>query len=330
MSDHDRSDSRGRRFARACGGQPGGMRALLTAACVVIGCAILLYPYTMAATTDTEGCLRAARYEEACGKMAVDETRQVLSSAREYNKALADHQKSVPYRYQGEMATDEAYEAELGGQDIMAVLDIPAINVHVPVVHGTGSHDLLTAAGHFFGTSLPIGGLSSHAGIAAHAALSTARLFTDLEKLTEGDMFSLTVMGECLTYEVVSTIVVLPEEADDYLQIEEGKDLVTLYTCTPYGINSHRLLVKGERLPDREADKTVATGAVREVRKRQGQMLVIAVLMAAAAFLPAVCLSWRRRGNNITYVNCADNGDNSGSGDRRRVCKRQRIGKGTT
>ena len=130
-------------------------------------------------------------------------------------------------------------------------VDIPKIGVHVPIYHGTEERALQSGAGFWYGTSLPVGGENTHCVLAAHNGLVKAKLFTDLDKLEVGDRFTLDVLNETFTYEVDQILVTLPEETEE-LYVQNGKDLVTLYTCTPYGVNTHRLLVRGHRVTEPE------------------------------------------------------------------------------
>lgn len=180
--------------------------------------------------------------------------------ADSYNERLVSIQQSSAFSYQPADPDDREYYSMLEGKDqdnTMALLSIPKISVNLPVVHGTEEDQLKYAAGHMYGTSLPIGGSSSHCVIAAHTGLVNARLFTDLVKLEKGDRFSVIVLNEKHNYAVDRILVVLPEEEDCFLQIEDNTDYVTLYTCTPYGVNDHRLLVRGIRTEsvDAEAEK---------------------------------------------------------------------------
>ena len=130
----------------------------------------------------------------------------------------------------------------------MAYIDIPKINVYLPVQHGTGAETLERSVGHVVGTSLPVGGSSTHAVLSAHSGMASSKLFSDIDQLEKDDTFYIHVLGEVLAYEVDNINTVLPTDTS-LLQIEDGKDLVTLVTCTPFGINIHRLLVRGHRVP---------------------------------------------------------------------------------
>ena len=129
----------------------------------------------------------------------------------------------------------------------MGYVEIPSINVSLPIYHGTDNTILQIGVGHIEGTSLPVGGASTHCAVSGHRGLTSSKLFTDIDQMAEGDTFKLYVLGETLTYEVDQIRIVLPDELND-LKIEEGQDYCTLITCTPYGVNSHRLLIRGHRI----------------------------------------------------------------------------------
>ena len=157
----------------------------------------------------------------------------------------------------GASAPPLAYAEQLTVGGVMAYVDIPKISVYLPVQHGTEAETLERAVGHVLGTSLPVGGESTHAVLSAHSGMASSKLFSDIDQLTEGDIFYIHVLGEVLAYEVDSINIVLPTDTS-LLQIEEGEDLVTLVTCTPFGINTHRLLVRGHRVPYTPEQETTA------------------------------------------------------------------------
>ena len=165
-------------------------------------------------------------------------------AAEQYNAMLS----GAAITEGGASAPPLAYTEQLTVGGVMAYIDIPKINVYLPVQHGTGADTLERAVGHVMGTSLPVGGSSTHAVLSAHSGMASSKLFSDIDQLTEGDAFYIHVLGNTLAYEVDSINTVLPTDIS-LLQIEEGKDLVTLVTCTPFGVNTHRLLVRGRRVP---------------------------------------------------------------------------------
>jgi len=176
-------------------------------------------------------------------------------AAQQYNAMLSG---AVAITEGGASAPPLAYVQQLTVGGVMCYIDIPKINVYLPVQHGTGAETLEKSVGHVVGTSLPVGGESTHAVLSAHSGLASSKLFSDIDQLTEGDVFYIHVLGEVLAYEVDAIHTVLPTDTR-LLQIEEGKDYVTLVTCTPFGINTHRLLVRGHRIPYIPEQATTAT-----------------------------------------------------------------------
>ena len=166
-------------------------------------------------------------------------------AAEQYN-AMLSGQAAITEG--GAEAPPLAYAEQLTVGCVMAYVDIPKIGVYLPVQHGTDADTLERAVGHVVGTSLPVGGSSTHAVLSAHSGMASAKLFSDIDQLTEGDIFYVHVLGEVLAYEVDAINTVVPTDTS-LLQIEEGKDYVTLVTCTPFGVNTHRLIVRGYRVP---------------------------------------------------------------------------------
>ena len=219
-------------------------RWLLAAACGVVALGLLLYPLI--------GELVSERYHsdvETTYTAAIEDTDDAeltaqREAAEQYNAMLANATISEG----GASAPPLAYTEQLTVGGVMAYVDIPKINVYLPVQHGTGADTLEKSVGHVVGTSLPVGGESSHAVLSAHSGMASSKLFSDIDQLEKGDTFYIHVLGEVLAYEVDNINTVLPTDTS-LLQIEDGKDLVTLVTCTPFGINTHRLLVRGHRVP---------------------------------------------------------------------------------
>lgn len=179
-----------------------------------------------------------------------------MARASAYNAELFKKQKEEPFVYTP-YVKEPLYESLLDDGGIMGYISIPSISVRLPIGHGTSTATLAYEAGHLMGTSLPVGGTSTHAVLAAHSALPTAVLFTHIDRLKIGSIFYIHVFDEVHAYAVDQIKTVLPSDME-YLQIEEGRDLITLLTCTPYGINTHRLLVRGSRINDPpESEDTV-------------------------------------------------------------------------
>lgn len=214
------------------------------------GLSLLLYPTISDWWNNLNASYGISSYTESVHGLSDEEYEGILESARTYNKDLLQQANRFN-------PTDEAhkrYESELSFDvnDVMGVLRIPSIRVNLPIYHGTEETELQHAIGHIEGSSLPIGGESTHTILSGHRGLPSAKLLTDLDKLEEGDYFMITVLDDTYTYMVDQIKIVEPEDFT-YLQIEPGEDLATLVTCTPYGINTHRLLVRGHRvdnLPD--------------------------------------------------------------------------------
>ena len=175
-------------------------------------------------------------------------------AAQQYNAMLSG---AATITEGGASAPPLAYAQQLTVGGVMAYVDIPKINVYLPVQHGTDADTLEKSVGHVVGTSLPVGGSSTHAVLSAHSGLASSKLFSDIDQLAVGDVFYIRVLGGTLVYEVDSIHTVLPTDTS-LLQIEDGKDYVTLVTCTPFGVNTHRLLVRGHRIPYTPEQATAA------------------------------------------------------------------------
>ena len=220
-------------------------RWLLAAACGVAALGLMLYPLA--------GELLSERYHsdiETTYTAAIADTDDVeltaqREAAQQYNAMLSG---AVAITEGGASAPPLAYVQQLTVGGVMAYVDIPKINVYLPVQHGTDADTLERAVGHVVGTSLPVGGSSTHAVLSAHSGMASSKLFSDIDQLAEGDVFYIHVLGEVLAYKVDAIHTVLPTDTS-LLQIEDNKDLVTLVTCTPFGVNTHRLLVRGHRVP---------------------------------------------------------------------------------
>ena len=209
-------------------------------------------------------------------------------AAQQYNAMLSG---AATITEGGASAPPLAYAQQLTVGGAMVYVDIPKINVYLPVQHGTDADTLERAVGHVVGTSLPVGGSSTHAVLSAHSGMASSRLFSDIDQLTEGDMFYIHVLGDTLAYKVDAIHTVLPTDTS-LLQIEDSKDYVTLVTCTPFGVNTHRLLVRGHRvpyLPEQEAtaaaEKPVASSWMQHYLTGLGIGLGAVAVVGGAYFL---------------------------------------------
>lgn len=221
---------------------------------LLVGLSLLLYPSVSDYWNSFHSSRAISAYAEDVANLDEAQYEEMWSAARAYNRALAE--RSTNFALSD--AQKEEYEKllDISGVGIMGYLEIPELNMSLPIYHGTEESVLQIAAGHLEWSSLPVGGESSHCVISGHRGLPSAKLFTDLDKLQEGDVFVLRVLDEVLTYEVDQIRVVEPSQVSD-LEIVEGSDLCTLVTCTPYGINTHRLLVRGHRIENIQESQTI-------------------------------------------------------------------------
>lgn len=176
-----------------------------------------------------------------------EDLERMLAKCITYNKEIAEQQKSESFKYQGANASDTEYQSlPVPDSATIGYVYIPKLGLDLPIMHGTAESSLQNSTGHLYGTSLPVEGDSVHSVIAGHSALASAELFTHIDELEEGDEFYITVLNRRYKYVVDHTTVCLPQDDWQYEQVEDGENMVSLYTCTPYGINSHRLLVAGK------------------------------------------------------------------------------------
>lgn len=223
---------------------------LISVLVVAVGLLLLCYPWISEWTYEHSVDSTVNVYQNHVEKINNEELQQMLKEAREYNKNLeaAKAELTDPFIPGEDEEGNSHYESILSLDDagMMCIIDIPKIDVYLPVYHGTSTEVLKMGAGHLEGSSFPVGGESTHAVISAHTGMSTAKMFTDLTDMEEGDLFFIHILNETLAYRVCDIQVILPDETD-CLTIRTGRDLVSLITCTPYGLNTHRLVVTGER-----------------------------------------------------------------------------------
>ena len=276
-------------------------------ALILVGLAVLLYPTVSNFLIERNASRVVQRYGEAVEAMSDEECRALLDKAYEYNAALAQREGaaspegaealSSPASPEEQSALLERYDEvlNLDGDGMMGYISIPRIDVTLPVYHGVEEKVLQQAVGHLEGTSLPVGGASTHAVLSGHRGLPSAKLFTDLDRLREGDLFYIRVLKETLAYQVDGIETVLPTEVDS-LAIRAGEDRVTLVTCTPYGINSHRLLIHAHAIPytpDME-DEVGKPGSFINIP------LPYLLLIIALLVLLVVLLAMRRRARSAS------------------------------
>ena len=220
-------------------------RWILAAACGVAALGLMLYPLVGDLLNEKYHSDVETTYTAAIGDTDDVELTAQREAAQQYNAMLSG---AASISEGGASAPPLAYAQQLTVGGAMAYVDIPKINVYLPVQHGTDADTLEKSVGHVVGTSLPVGGSSTHAVLSAHSGMASSKLFSDIDQLAVGDVFYIHVLGEVLAYKVDAIHTVLPTDTS-LLQIEDGKDYVTLVTCTPFGVNTHRLLVRGQRVP---------------------------------------------------------------------------------
>lgn len=224
------------------------------------GVALLLYP-TFADWWNSFHQSRAvASYMDSVSALDTEQYEEILAEADAYNQKLAE--TGILWTLDEEQEKEYNNQLNVNDSGIMGYIDIPKINITLPIYHGIDEAVLQVAIGHIAGSSLPVGGENTHCIVSGHRGLPSARLFTDLDKLVDGDTFTMTVLNRTVTYQVDQIRIVEPTDLSDLL-IEEGKDYCTLVTCTPYGINTHRLLVRGHRVANAQGDAPVIADAMQ-------------------------------------------------------------------
>lgn len=266
---------------------------ILLVVVLLAGLSLLLYPTVADWWNSRHQSQAIASYVDTVTELDEDRYEELLAEARAYNELLLQDEN----RFLPDEEDLEYYNSLLNvsGSGIMGYVEIPEIDVTLPIYHGTSEEVLQTAIGHIEGSSLPVGGESTHCVISGHRGLPSARLFTDLDQLTEGDTFTLHVLDETLTYEVDQISVVEPDDIS-LLEIVEGEDLCTLVTCTPYGVNSHRLLVRGHRIETPEPGGILQIIADAVMIDTRFAVPVIAAALLIIIALVTVLRSRRRKG----------------------------------
>lgn len=243
---------------------------------LIAGLSLMLYPSFSDWWNSSRQSRAIAGYAQEVASLDGEKYDKIWQEALAYNQALL--QRENPYLLSQEQKDQYESLLDLGGSGIMGYIEIPAIGVSLPMYHGTSESVLQIAVGHLDWSSLPVGGEGSHCILSGHRGLPSARLFSDLDKLVVGDTFTLGILDEVLTYEVDQILIVEPQDTKA-LAIEPGKDLCTLVTCTPYGINTHRLLVRGHRVENEKEAARVTADAVPI------EPLVVAPMVAAPILL---------------------------------------------
>ena len=242
-----------------------------------VGLSLLLYPTISDYWNSFHQSRAIATYAEAVAELDDEDYEKMWQEAEAYNQKLSNQ----PNRWNLTEEEEEEYNGilDVGGTGIMGYIEIPEIKVSLPIYHGTDEGVLQIAVGHIPGSSLPVGGIGTHSVVSGHRGLPSAKLFTNLDELDEGDVFMIRVLDETLTYEVDKISIVEPDDLTG-LEIDPELDLCTLVTCTPYGVNSHRLLVRGHRIPNLEDDSIRVTADAMQVDR-----LIVASAIAVPILL---------------------------------------------
>lgn len=221
---------------------------------LLLGVGIMLYPTVSDYWNSFHQSRVITEYAEHVAEMDESEYDKVIENAREYNKRL--NAGAYSPRLDEEAAKDYNSQLDVAGTGVMGYIEIPKINCTLAIYHGTSDAVLQIGVGHIEGTSLPVGGVGTHCVVSGHRGLPSAKLFTNLDQLEEGDIFIMRVLNETLTYEVDQVLIVLPYETEA-LNVDPDKDYCTLVTCTPYAVNTHRLLVRGHRIENLKESKDI-------------------------------------------------------------------------
>ena len=276
----------------------------------LVGLSVMLYPTFANWWNRNKASHTVSAYRETVAQMDIGEAERLLQEAYDYNDQLA--QLYAPFTNFDQL---DGYEdiLNISGSGVMGYISIPNINVELPIYHGTSEGVLQIASGHIQGSSLPVGGASTHSVISGHRGLPSAKLFSDLDKMVEGDTFTINVLNEVLTYEVEKILIILPDELDK-LAIVPGADKVTLMTCTPYGINTHRLLIRAHRI-DTIYDKSIKVSADA---LQIDTMMVIPIVLIPLLIL--LIIYWfitgkRRKTHNIDKFTINKLPERKGGGD---------------
>lgn len=277
-------------------------RVVITLVCVVVGLGLMVYPFLSNYLYEHRQQDVIFNYQQEVEGLEDNRVEQALADAQSYNRALQSKRFTItepfdPEVIRSELGSDYVQVLNLGGDGLMGYIEIPAISVYLPIYHGTSEQVLSSGVGHLENTSLPIGGESTHAVLSAHSGLSDKKLFTDLVLLQEGDQFYIHVLNRTLAYQVDRIQVVLPYETQA-LQITTGEDYVTLVTCTPYGINSHRLLVRGTAveyvLEQKQTQQTAQTQQSSPWMRQYLHAVLAGTAVLLIVVLAAALLSRRR------------------------------------
>ena len=263
---------------------------------LLVAFAVLFYPTYSRYLNEKNGSKVVSEYDEKSVKLSHAEKEQMLADARAYNQEMLGNIDLIDPFSQTEPEVDERYESLLNveGSGMMGYVKIPKINVELPIYHGTSESVLQAGVGHFQGTSLPVGGDSTHTVLTGHRGLPDKTLFTNMDKMEVGDIFYIKVLDATLAYEVDQILTVLPEDTEA-LSIVPGQDYATLVTCTPFAINTHRLLVRGHRIPYEEANKKEPDTEIKPELSFTTKVLIVTIIVIFIGLVGAIIYYIRDR-----------------------------------
>lgn len=258
---------------------------------ILIGIGLISYPSVSDWWNSFHQTRAVASYAAAVSQMKTEDYDRLFAEADDYNRKLAG--TGMKWSMTDEEIREYNSILDISDNGIMGYIDIPRIRQTLPIYHGTDDAVLQVAIGHLAGTSLPVGGDSTHCVVSGHRGLPSARLFTDLDRLIVGDIWTMTVLNRTVTYEVDQIRIVEPEDLSE-LQIVQGSDYCTLLTCTPYGINTHRLLVRGHRIPNLDGDANVTADAMQVDQTLVAMVVAVIILLILVIILLTVSSKWYR------------------------------------
>ena len=256
---------------------------------ILIGIGLLSYPTVSDWWNSFHQTRAVASYAAAVSQLKTEDYDRLFAEADDYNRKLAG--TGMKWSMTDEEIQEYNNVLDISDNGIMGYIDIPRIRQTLPIYHGTDDAVLQVAIGHLAGTSLPVGGDSTHCVVSGHRGLPSARLFTDLDRLIVGDIWTMTVLNRTVTYEVDQIRIVEPEDLSE-LQIVQGSDYCTLLTCTPYGINTHRLLVRGHRIPNLDGDANVTVDAMQVDQTLVAMVVAVIILLILVIILLIVSSKW--------------------------------------
>ncbi|MGX8832828.1 class C sortase [Amedibacillus sp. YH-ame6] len=266
-------------------------RKLLTILLIATGLIFICYPYVSNYLMKYQQSVSIEDYQKTVKQLDKDQIKKELQKAYEYNDSLSGSVIRDPFIQGSGYTIPENYFSIINIDDVMGYIEVPKIKVYLPIYHGTEEIVLKKGVGHMKETAFPIGGIGNHSVLTGHRGLSSAKLFTDLDELKIGDHFFVHVLGETVAYKVDQIKVTNPHNTL-YLQPENGKDYITLMTCTPYGVNSHRLLIRGERFPYQK-DEVPHQEKSKDLLTKAG--IAICALLAIILLIIRIYVNRRRK-----------------------------------